>query len=392
MLVDQMISRIEYVHTCHLIHRDIKPDNFLMGIKSTGNIVYIIDFGLSKRYRDPESLVHIPWKSNKSLTGTARYASINAHKGTEQSRRDDLEAISYVFMYFITGTLPWQGLQATAKKAKFERIAEMKMKITPEQLLKDGPVPWASDNQVTFIAEQTSHHPPIASFYAECPAKHIQIDGCLWTRSKFLGLSVGVHMIGDAIITLLDHDEQYVITFPSAFGRSILGVPWFEMGGKITITCEKTGYTANIDFLQKPFLNGKKHQITGILYGPDKKEFCRIDGEWNGIMNAKYSDTKISEVFFDTKATPVIKKIVRPIIDQDTNESRRMWKDVTYYLKSKQLDKATGAKSFLEHRQRTEAKERHENSLKWETKHFSESGELKWTYANKLSKRLNSQS
>ncbi|CAF0904379.1 unnamed protein product [Adineta steineri] len=259
-------------------------------------------------------------------------------------------------------------------------------------IVKDGPVPWASDNQVTFIAEQTSHHPPIASFYAECPAKHIQIDGCLWTRSKFLGLSVGVHMIGDAIITLLDHDEQYVITFPSAFGRSILGVPWFEMGGKITITCEKTGYTANIDFLQKPFLNGKKHQITGILYGPDKKEFCRIDGEWNGIMNAKYSDTKVSEVFFDTKATPVIKKIVRPIIDQDTNESRRMWKDVTYYLKSKQLDKATGAKSFLEHRQRTEAKERHENSLKWETKHFSESGELKWTYANKLSKRLNSQS
>ena len=71
--------------------------------------------------------------------GTARYASINAHKGLEQSRRDDLEAISYVFMYFITGKLPWQGLQATAKKAKFERIAEMKMKFTPEQLCKNYP-------------------------------------------------------------------------------------------------------------------------------------------------------------------------------------------------------------------------------------------------------------
>ena len=85
MLVDQMISRIEYVHTCHLVHRDIKPgcyspclqvrihhalsDNFLMGVKATGNTVYIIDFGLSKKYRDPRTFAHIPCKSNKSLTG-----------------------------------------------------------------------------------------------------------------------------------------------------------------------------------------------------------------------------------------------------------------------------------------------------------------------------------
>ncbi|CAF1194042.1 unnamed protein product [Rotaria sp. Silwood1] len=255
-------------------------------------------------------------------------------------------------------------------------------------LAKDGPVSWALDNNVTFIAEQTSHHPPIASFYAECPAKHIQIDGCLWTKSKFLGLSVAVHMIGDATLTLLDHDERYVITFPSAYGRSILGVPWFEMGGKISIDCEKTGYSANIEFLTKPFYNGKKHQILGTLYGPDKKEFCKIDGEWNGVMNAKYSDSKISEVFFDTKKTAVIKKIVRPIAEQGEYESRRLWKDVTYYLKSKQLNKATAAKTFLEQRQREEAKERNEKSIKWQTKYFTESGELKWTYENKLIKRL----
>jgi len=104
-------------------------------------------------------------------------------------------------------------------------------------------------------------------------------------------------------------------------------------------------------------------------------------------MNAKYSDTKTSEVFFDTKNTPVIKKIVRPIAEQDEHESRRyviirnkkmiekyhlcflsMWKDVTYYLKSKEVHKATGAKSFLEQRQREEAKERADKSLKWQTK------------------------
>lgn len=262
---------------------------------------------------------------------------------------------------------------------------------TNTNLAKDGPVPWAKDENVTFIAEQTSHHPPIASFYAECPAKRVQIDGCLWTKSKFLGLSVGVHMIGDATLTLLDYDERYVMTFPSAYGRSILGVPWFEMGGKVSIECEKTGYTANIEFLTKPFYNGKKHQITGSLYGPDKKEFCKIDGEWNGIMYAKYQDTKISDIFFDTKTTPVIKKNVRPIAEQSEFESRRLWKDVTYYLKSKQLDKATESKSFLEQRQREGAKERSEKSIKWQTKHFTESGEQKWTYENKLIKRFKQQ-
>jgi hypothetical protein len=259
-------------------------------------------------------------------------------------------------------------------------------------LAKDGPVPWSSDDNVTFIAEQTSHHPPIASFYAECPAKHIQIDGCLWTKSKFLGLSVAVHMIGDATLTLLDHDERYVMTFPSAYGRSILGVPWFEMGGKISIDCEKTGYSATIEFLTKPFYNGKKHQIIGSFFGPDKKEFCKIDGEWNGIMYAKYSDTKISDIFFDTKTTPVIKKIVRPIAEQGDFESRRLWKDVTYYLKSKQLDKATESKSLLEQRQREGAKERAEKSVKWQTKYFAESGEQKWSYEHKLNKRLKQQS
>ncbi|CAF3776305.1 unnamed protein product [Rotaria sp. Silwood1] len=148
----------------------------------------------------------------------------------------------------------------------------------------------------------------------------------------------------------------------------------------------------NIEFLTKPFYNGKKHQITGTLYGPDKKDFCKIDGEWNGIMYAKYSDTKISDIFFDTKTTPVIKKTVRPIAEQDEFESRRLWKDVTFYLKSKLLDKATESKSLLEQRQREGAKERAEKSIKWQTKYFIESGEQKWTYQNKLNKRLKQQS
>ncbi|ORX59374.1 kinase-like protein [Hesseltinella vesiculosa] len=137
MLADQMISRIEYIHSKNFIHCDIKPDNFLMGISKRGNQVNIIDFGLAKKYRDSRTHLHIPYKENKNLTGTARYASINTHLGVEQSRRDDLESLGYVLMYFCRGSLPWQGLKAANKRQKYDRIMEKKM-TTPTELLCRG--------------------------------------------------------------------------------------------------------------------------------------------------------------------------------------------------------------------------------------------------------------
>jgi len=144
MLADQMINRIEYVHSKSFLHRDIKPDNFLMGTSRRANQVYIIDFGLAKKYRDTASHQHIPYREKKNLTGTARYASINTHLGIEQSRRDDLESLGYVLMYFLRGSLPWQGLKAGTKKQKYEKISEKKVSTPIEVLCKSYPSEFAS--------------------------------------------------------------------------------------------------------------------------------------------------------------------------------------------------------------------------------------------------------
>lgn len=139
MLFDQMITHIEYVHNKNFIHRDIKPDNFLMGIGGHCNKLFLIDFGLAKKYRDNRNKQHIPYREDKNLTGTARYASINAHLGIEQSRRDDMESMGYVLMYFNRGSLPWQGLKAATKKQKYEKISEKKMSTPVEVLCKGFP-------------------------------------------------------------------------------------------------------------------------------------------------------------------------------------------------------------------------------------------------------------
>lgn len=128
------------IHSCGLIYRDIKPDNFLIGVD---NLIYIVDFGMAKSYRDPRTLQHIPYKEKKSLSGTARYMSINTHLGREQSRRDDLEALGHVFIYFLRGSLPWQGLKAASNKEKYERIGLKKQDISIAELCNGLPEEFA---------------------------------------------------------------------------------------------------------------------------------------------------------------------------------------------------------------------------------------------------------
>ena len=139
MIMDQIVTRIEYMHNKNLLHRDIKPDNFLIGKGNKRNVVYAIDFGLSKKYRDSQTGLHIPYRDGKNLIGTARYASINTHFGVEQSRRDDIESLGYMMIYLMKGNLPWQGMVNSNPKKKYDKIKKLKIEVKLQDLCSGLP-------------------------------------------------------------------------------------------------------------------------------------------------------------------------------------------------------------------------------------------------------------
>lgn len=132
----QIIKLLEVVHTRKYIHRDIKPNNFLLGRSKKNNQVYIMDFGLSKKYIKNDK--HISLRTNRSLVGTPRYASINMHMGFEPSRRDDLESVGYMLVYFLIGRLPWQGIKKKGE-SHIKEIGNVKISTPLSILCKEIP-------------------------------------------------------------------------------------------------------------------------------------------------------------------------------------------------------------------------------------------------------------
>ena len=138
MLAIQILSRIKTLHENNYIHRDIKPENFTIGLKKYKNTIYMIDYGLTRKFCDSRKN-HIPYKEGKHLTGTALYASIYTHKGIEQSRRDDLESLGYMMIYFCKGELPWMNVKGKTKEIKYKKIMEKKLEMKPEILCQGLP-------------------------------------------------------------------------------------------------------------------------------------------------------------------------------------------------------------------------------------------------------------
>uniref|UniRef100_A0A3Q3SZ27 Oxysterol-binding protein n=1 Tax=Mastacembelus armatus TaxID=205130 RepID=A0A3Q3SZ27_9TELE len=242
--------------------------------------------------------------------------------------------------------------------------------------------------QVRFVAEQVSHHPPVSGFYAECQERRMCVNTHVWTKSKFMGMSIGVSMIGEGCLYLLEHDEEYTFTLPCAYARSILTVPWVELGGKVNITCSKSGYSAVITFHTKPFYGGKLHKVTAeVKHNATNAVACRVQGEWNGVLEFSYTSGETKVV--DVTKLPVTRKLVRPIEKQGPTESRRLWQHVTESLRQKDIDKATEHKRMLEERQRTEERHRAETETAWRTRYFDREGEV-WVYHKPLWKNSTS--
>ena len=139
MIFIQILDRLKNIHNLGYIHRDLKPENFLISLHVRDNIIFLIDFGLSKKYIDSNTKSHIAFKKDKPITGTIRYISINTHLTYEQSRRDDIESLLYIILYFFKGELPWDGVKTKTKDEKYEKIKELKMKFKENEDYKNLP-------------------------------------------------------------------------------------------------------------------------------------------------------------------------------------------------------------------------------------------------------------
>ncbi|XP_057196276.1 oxysterol-binding protein-related protein 10 isoform X2 [Triplophysa rosa] len=267
-------------------------------------------------------------------------------------------------------------------------------KVRPLRTTSSSPAPAAAPSvqhasadgvgsyRLRFVAEQVSHHPPISGFYCECEERRICVNTHVWTKSKFMGMSIGVSMVGEGVLHLLEHGEEYVFTLPSAYARSILTVPWVELGGKVSISCAKSGYSATVTFHTKPFYGGKVHRVTAeVKHNPTGTIVCKAQGEWNGTLEFTYNsgETKV----IDTSKLPVIRKKIRPLERQGPYESRRLWQHVSAALKTGDIDTATEHKHQLEERQRREGKQRTASHVPWKPKYFIKEGEG-WVYHNPL--------
>ena len=237
-----------------------------------------------------------------------------------------------------------------------------------------------SGSKTFYIAEQVSHHPPISTFHVSNRAEGFAISGTILAKSRFYGTSVSALFDGTAKLTLLTKGEDYDITFPYAFCKGILfGTLSMELGGKVHVSCEKTGYHTDIEFKLKPYLFGGKDSTNAIMghISLGGKKLASIEGKWDGeifMTDFRGSSPERSMIWAVTSEVKS-KRLPRYVIDfseQDEFESEKLWSKVEKAINSGNQNLATEEKFVLEDRQRKEAKSRAATGETWETKFFRE--------------------
>jgi len=239
-----------------------------------------------------------------------------------------------------------------------------------------------------YVSEQVSHHPPVSAFYASNRSVGLAINGYVNFRSKFMGNSTAAIMDGEAVLYFLRiPGESYTITFPTAYARGILwGTLLMEIGGTVSITCEKTGLQTEIEFKTKPYFGGGYNYVSGKIreMTGKKKTLYTLSGKWDTEVLIKSHDNKKEESLWNPdNAPPKLSMDIRPIDEQDEWESRRLWQNVTAALRKNDQTAATDEKCKLENAQREAVRKREEEKEQYQTKFFDKDENGGWVYKYK---------
>ncbi|KAJ6569525.1 hypothetical protein B0H19DRAFT_1350610 [Mycena capillaripes] len=227
---------------------------------------------------------------------------------------------------------------------------------------------YSDGTQGFYVAEQVSHHPPVSAFFYISPANRVSILGELRPKSKFLGNSVSTNMEGENRVSLLGspEDGEYVITMPNMYARGILfGKMVQELGDTCTAKNEKNNLFADLEFKTKGFFSGTYNAISGRVRH-NSTDVGEVSGRWSHVMEFKNSKTGKKHVLFDAvkDGHKVAEKQVPPEDQQEANESRRLWRDLTRAIIAKDMEAATDAKTAVEDAQREQRRKLEESGGK----------------------------
>ncbi|KAL6721115.1 hypothetical protein ACLMJK_000215 [Lecanora helva] len=248
---------------------------------------------------------------------------------------------------------------------------------------KDQPV------RISYLTEQTSHHPPISAFFIDCPVKGISARGFDQISAKFTGTSLrvtpGSYNLGIFINIESRNNEEYQLTHPVAhLGGLLRGSLSVTVADTCFITCPKTKIKVILHYLEESWLGKTQNKVNGVIYNyipesdnrtrikdvPEKDVLARLEGCWHDQVFFTSSGSKDPQLLIDLKPLFPLPKIVPPVEKQLPNESQRFWGEVTKAIKSKSYNEATKLKTALEERQREKATKRKENNEEWRPRFF----------------------